>query len=152
MSAPSQNRTCAVNASGSQLPLVYRQQSGCHCSSSGYQISESFGTGQRIALQISTKGSQADAAFLAATTYPAVSESLRSFLVFDQTRPIVIDAVVLIMTSKLAVQCRPDFADRLCQIVTQPFFQLGKLATQLLTGCFPLQLESAQAAMAEIQR
>ena len=77
-------------------------------------------------------------ALLAAATHPAEYQSLHAPQVLHQPRPIVIDPIVLIMPAKLAVERLPDFVDRLRQVMTQPFLQIGKFATQLLAGCFPL--------------
>src|SRR6056297_1073197 len=63
-----------------------------------------------------------------------------------QHRPIVIDAVVLVVTAELRVEGLPHLADRNVQLTVEPATQLHDLLPIFLPRRFPFQLELAGAA------
>ena len=89
---------------------------------------------------------------LAATAQPAHRHANRRLAELHQTRPIVIDPVVLIVTTKLRIERLPDFFGRDRQVGSKPCLQFPKFHTQLLRRRFPLQLELACAAVAAVMR
>ena len=65
----------------------------------GYQVEQADWTRQWIALEILGEALLADAALLTTSTDPAVGKAFDRLLVLDQTGPIVIDPIVLIVSA-----------------------------------------------------
>ena len=139
---PSQNRTGAVNASGSQLtPLTSVEQPNYltfqRCiinglSSFGNQVHDPLRIRQRVVQQVVVVALPTDSRVLTSPPHPAQPQAACCFSVFHHPTPIVIDVVVLKMSLQLRTQSRPDFPRRLGQIPSEPFFQSLKLYPQLL--------------------
>ena len=102
--------------------------------------------------QASVKVLPAHERLLAAASQPTHRHANRSFTERYQTRPIVIDPIVLIVPLKLRIERRPDFLGGSRQTGAKPALQLTHLHPKLLLRRFPLQFELACAAMAAVMR
>ena len=97
---PSQNRTGAVNASGSQLTRVTNLS---HSPAQRDQIRQLPRSGQLVAINVSVKLRPVHRPRLRAAIQPAEGQPLRHPAELHQPRPIVIDPVVLIVAPQLRI-------------------------------------------------
>gem|GEM_PF-2104491 len=122
---PSQNRTCAVNASGSQPSLVtntpaaatsrssrrplrqtWYQRHGLH---RGNQILQLHRTGQRVTFKVRVEVLPARRRVLRTAGQPAECQLHRGALITNQPWPVVVDTVVSVMVPELRIPRRPGW-------------------------------------------
>ena len=156
---PSQNRTCAVNASGSQLtPVTLAEQSALPIASLRIstrhrnQVHDPAGVRQRMLSKVRVVGIPTDPRVLTPTPQPTQPHPAGRFPVFHHPTPIVIDVVVLKVTLQLRTEGLPDFRCRFRQVRAEPSLEFPQLRPQLLRRRLPFQLELACAAPAAVMR
>lgn len=148
-SAPSQNRTCAVNAYCTQLSPVYTiVPSDALLSDTRRSNPSASRAGQCHSVQpsIETFPSPGRLARLAAATQRAEQLPLHCCAELHQPGPIVIDPIVLIVTLQLPLHGLPHDGQRCCQMTAKPIRHRLHLGSEFLLRRAPHQFEFACAA------